>query len=209
MNEGSKNTWRVFSAIDLPEPVRALVGQHISALRRAVPEGRASWSRPEGIHLTLKFLGHIPIADVGKFSSAVGRAVESMPPFRLGIGGTGTFPPHGSTRVLWIGVHDSSGRLAELHERLEAESAAAGFERETRSFHPHLTLARLRQHDRRMERGDNTQQARFLTAAHKEALFPTVEITVSELFVIRSELGSAGSKYTVISRHRLDGPDNL
>ena len=199
--ELSSGTWRVFCAIDLPEPVRALVGQHISELRRAVPDARASWSRPESIHLTLKFHGQVPVAGVAKLSSAVARAVEGMPPFRLGIGGTGAFPSHGSPRVLWIGVHDSSGRLAELHERLEDESAGVGFEREARSFHPHLTIARLRRQDRRMGRGDDTQQARFLTAAHKEALFPPVEITVSELLVIRSELGNAGSKYTTISRH--------
>jgi 2'-5' RNA ligase len=103
--------------------------------------------------------------------------------------------------VLWIGVQDPTGKLAGLHARLEDESAKSGFEKETRSFHPHLTVARLRGRDR--SKGDEATQSRRLAAAHEELLFPPLEITVSELLVIRSELGSGGSKYTTISRHRV------
>jgi 2'-5' RNA ligase len=96
--------------------------------------------------------------------------------------------------VLWIGINDSSGALLELHRRLEAEAANVGFAKETRPFHPHLTIARLRQPD----------NARALTAAHNQMEFEPLEIAVTELVVIRSELSSAGSKHTVVSRHQLD-----
>jgi 2'-5' RNA ligase len=69
-----------------------------------------------------------------------------------------------------------------------------GFAKEARPFHPHLTIARLRQPD----------NARALTAAHKQMEFEPLEIAVTELVVIRSELSSAGSTHTVVSRHQLD-----
>ena len=70
--------------------------------------------------------------------------------------------------------------LAELHARLEEEAAQAGFAKETRAFHPHLTVARLRQAD----------NARALATAHKQMEFDPLEIAVAELLVIRSELSS-------------------
>jgi 2'-5' RNA ligase len=97
--------------------------------------------------------------------------------------------------VLWIGISDPSGKLGKLHAQLENESAKVGFEKEVRLFHPHLTIARLRQ----------PQRAGALATAHKQMEFTPAEIAVSELLVIRSELGSAGSKYAVISRHALFG----
>jgi 2'-5' RNA ligase len=201
-------TWRVFCAIELPENVREQLTEYISALRRTVPQARASGSRLENIHLTLKFLGEIPRTKVESFTLATKRAVEGFDPFTLRVGQAGVFPPHGSPRVLWIGVQDSSGKLAALHARLEGEAAKAGFEKEARSFHPHLTLARLRRLDSRGKKLQRNadQLTRSLAAAHKEMRFPLAKFTVSELLVIRSELSSEGSKYSVISRHALGEP---
>jgi 2'-5' RNA ligase len=93
--------------------------------------------------------------------------------------------------VLWIGIADPSGRLSELNRALEDECANAGFAREPRAFHPHLTLARLLQ----------PQGSRQLAASHKEIGFNREEIRVSDLAVVRSELRSEDSKHTTISRH--------
>ena len=181
---------RVFCAIDLPDNVRERSMQHVAQLRDAVPQMHASWSRDQ-IHLTLKFLGEIPQWRVAVLSQTASRAVEGLSPFDIAVAQTGAFPQHGPPRVLWIGVTDASGKLAELHARLEEECAQAGFAKEQRPFHPHLTLARLRK----------PQGARTLASVHKELGFEPVEVTVSELLVMRSELSNEGSKHTVISKH--------
>jgi len=183
----------------MPEPVRQLVLQHIARLKEAVPDVRATWSRDANLHLTLKFLGEIPPASVSDLSTAASRAVAGLAPFSIQLEQTGAFPKQGQPRVLWVGINDSSGKLSELHARLEDESANAGFVKDGRAFHPHLTVARLRQ----------PRHARTLAAAHRAFEFEPVEITVSELLVIRSELSSEGSKYTVVSRHLLDMSDKL
>lgn len=186
-------TWRVFCAIELPESLKAQIGQHISSLRNAT-EANANWSLSDNIHLTLKFLGEVEVERVVTVTSAAAAAVNGIAPFRIEVEGAGAFPPRGAPRVLWLGVNDLEGRLAELHARIESEFAAAGFPKESRPFRPHLTLARLRK----------PAGATALAAAHKERPFKTADISVSELAVIRSELSPRGSRYTAISRHPLN-----
>ncbi|HEY6232760.1 MAG TPA: RNA 2',3'-cyclic phosphodiesterase [Pyrinomonadaceae bacterium] len=186
-------TWRIFCAIELPGTIRALVLRHISSLQQALPAARASWARESTLHLTLKFLGEIPVTSVPNFSKVVERAVAGVTPFGIQLNETGAFPKHGRPEVLWIGIDDSSRKLSALQTRLEEESQAAGFPKEERPFHPHLTIARLR----------DSRDAQALATAHKRMGFEPVEICVSELLVIRSELSSAGSKYTVVSQHVL------
>ena len=186
-------TWRVFGAAALPRDLHDRLTTHINRIRATVPDARASWSHSDNIHLTLKFLGEISLLQVEKLSEAASCSVEDFTPFQIRLEQTGVFPKHGPPRVLWIGVNDLEGKLGELHARLEDEAARLGFAKEPRAFHPHLTLARLRK----------PQHALALAAAHKQTQFEPVEFTVSELLIIRSELSSAGSKYTTISRHPL------
>jgi 2'-5' RNA ligase len=187
-------TWRIFCAIELPATARESVLRYIGSLKEAVPDARASWARETNLHLTLKFLGDIPETVVTDFSRAVSRAVAGVKSFPIRFEQTGVFPTHGQPRVLWIGTDDPDAKLAELYAKVEEESALAGFAKEARYFHPHLTIARLR----------NPQHGRALATAHKQMKFEPVEIVVSELLVIRSELSGEGSKYTVVSRHALD-----
>lgn len=189
----SPSSLRVFCAVALPSEVRARVAAHIEHLRSALPGVRANWDRAEKLHVTIKFLGEIELARVAALSLAASRAAASVPPFELAIEDAGAFPSQGPPRVIWLGVADSSGGLARLQSTLEDASADEGFTRETRPFHPHLTIARLR----------TPQGARRLAALHKDKSFEAARFPVEELLVLRSELGPGGSSYTEISRHSL------
>jgi RNA 2',3'-cyclic 3'-phosphodiesterase len=186
---------RVFCAIELPAHVRARAADHSSYLRSTIPEARASWDRPEKLHITLKFLGEIEQSRVEALSRAAARAAASVEAFDLAIEGTGAFPPRGLARVLWLGISDPTGRLARLQSRLEDECEREGFKREERPFHPHITIARLRA----------PAGARKFAALHEETGFEPMGFVASDLVIMRSELGPGGSRYSEISRHRLSG----
>ncbi len=191
MSATEEDKWRVFCAIDLPANVRKRIADHIARLQEQAPEARAAWNRDENLHLTLKFLGDIATTRVPALSRAAERAAGAVQAFELIVAGCGSFPPRGPARVLWIGIEDPTGRLAQLYQALENECAKEGFAREERAFHPHLTIARLRK----------PQGARRLAEAHKLLGFEPVEFRVNELRVIRSELLREASRHTVISRH--------
>jgi 2'-5' RNA ligase len=184
-------SWRLFIAIELPSNVRRTLKDHIDHLREAVPDARASWAREENLHLTLRFLGDTTLTRVEGLSEATQRAASAVAPFKMIVGTSGAFPPNGQPRVLWIGIEDAGGQLALVHEVLEDQCARAGFAREKRPYHPHLTIARLRQ----------TQGARRLSQIHKEMGFDRESLAVTHLALIRSELLREGSRHTVVARH--------
>ena len=163
------DTLRTFIAIEIPADIRHRIKEHIDQLRAAFADVRASWTAEDNLHLTLKFLGDVAVARIPALSNAVAEATHTIDPFELIISGSGTFPPHGRPKVLWIGAHAGSAGilpassstgtadatsasslsplplpLTSLHLALEGHCAAAGFEREPRAYHPHLTIARLR-----------------------------------------------------------------
>lgn len=181
---------RVFCAIELPQDVRAQAARYIASLHEAAPDVRASWDREEKLHLTLKFFGEIEAERIELLASAMKRAASFVNPFELVIRGTGAFPPRGSPRVLWLGVIDQQGCLAELHQYLEDECARNGFAREEKRFHPHLTIARLRR----------PEGARRLADLHKSMEFETPAFNVSEIVLMKSELGPHGSHYTPLKK---------
>jgi RNA 2',3'-cyclic 3'-phosphodiesterase len=184
-------SWRLFIAIELPSSVRRRVQDHINQLREAVPEARASWIREENLHLTIRFLGDTPVTKVEALSQAIQRAAHQVSAFELVIGGCGTFPSRGQPRVLWIGIEDPTNNQTNLQRALEDEGEKAGFPREARPFHPHLTVGRLRQ----------PLGARRLGQLHQDIGFDPVSVNISDVCLIRSELRSEGSRYTVLSRH--------
>ncbi len=192
MSDVNTERWRIFCAIELPPDVRARAAAHIAQLREAVPTTRASWERTEKLHLTLKFFGEVePARILNQLTLAIERAAQSIAAFDLAIEGTGAFPPRGLPKVLWLGITDSSGALAHLQQRLETECAHENFPRESRRFHPHLTIARLR----------TPAGARELAATHAKTQFDAATFNVSEVVLIRSEMEVSGSRYTIISQH--------
>jgi 2'-5' RNA ligase len=180
--------------VEISEEVRARLVDHVQRLREAVPNVHASWNRADNIHLTLKFFGDVEKDATRKISATAARVVQTFSPFPIRIAGTGTFPEQALPRILWVGVEDPSGNLASLQKQFENECAKEGFPKEGRAFRPHLTLARIR----------SPRGSRTLGEIHKRIEFAATEVGVSELLLTRSELSSEGSKYTLISRHRLE-----
>lgn len=186
-------SWRLFIAIELPAEIRHTINQHIDRLRADLPEVRASWVREQNLHLTLKFFGDTPLERIEPVSRALQAAATGMTQFEIVIRDRGAFPPRGKPSVLWIGIADPSANLNKLHNALENECERAGFARDARSFHPHLTIARLR----------GSPGARKLAELHKSTELEALRVRVHDVCLIRSELSSAGSRYTVVARHEL------
>lgn len=186
-----QESFRVFCAIELPDEVREAAAAHVARYRRNFEGVRASWARPESLHVTLKFIGEVTAPRVEALTRAAAAAADGSAPFVLSAEGAGAFPSRGPARVLWLGVRDEAGGLAQLQRRLEAECEAVGFRREKRDFKPHLTVARMRP----------SIDVLALSEAHRIARFGPHPFKVSELIVMRSELGPGGSRYTPLSRH--------
>jgi 2'-5' RNA ligase len=130
---------RSFVAVDLDAPVRRAVSDLQGALRRTNADVR--WVRPEGLHVTLKFLGAVDPARLERVHAALAADLRDQPALHVSVRGLGAFPTWRRPRVVWIGLHGEG--VAALAARIDATLAPLGFAPEQRAFTPHLTLARV------------------------------------------------------------------
>jgi 2'-5' RNA ligase len=112
---------------------------------RAEADGGIKWVNPEGLHLTLKFLGGVEQERLTVTWRSVAEALAGSLAFTMRFRGVGAFPSRNRARVIWVGVADGAVELAGLAQRTEAACEKHGFERETRPFSAHLTLGRVRE----------------------------------------------------------------
>ena len=190
-------TIRAFIAIPLPHPLLEKLAALQRQLEKQIPPGSVRWTRVEGIHLTLKFLGDTPtekLPDIRRALTAVGRHV---PPCTFTVGGLGCFPNPRRPRVVWVGVQEPTGRLAALQDGIEEVMAPFGYPPEGRGFTPHLTLGRVR---RRTPRSEVARVGEAVTTATVELL---AEVPAGYFALIRSVLKPTGAEYTTLEEFPL------
>jgi len=134
---------RAFVAIDLPENVRRELGRIQDSLRGKGAAERVRWVKPEGIHLTLKFLGNVPSSTITGIVHAVTEASEGVKPFTISISGLDCFPSSSRPNVIWVGVEGDIAPLTRLQSAVEDRLSVLGYPEEKRSYTPHLTLGRV------------------------------------------------------------------
>ncbi|OGO50270.1 MAG: 2'-5' RNA ligase [Chloroflexi bacterium RBG_16_68_14] len=177
---------RLFVACELPDDVRQALGRLQDDLRR-LGASRLRWVRPEGIHVTLKFLGAVEASRVEKITSALAAAVE---PFELRlrpaeVGGFGG----ARLRVVWVGLEGDIEALASLAKRVDRALRPLGFPREGRPFAAHLTLARVPD----LVPSEERQQLAGLIERYRPPPLPSM--ILREVYLMRSILGPGGSVY--------------
>ena len=189
---------RVFVAIELSDQVRNALSDLVGDLRRAHIQGLRAVD-PQGIHLTLKFLGNVSEARIEPIVSDVSRVVSEHRSFSVALDGVGVFPSKTRPRVLWVGLGGDLPALQELHQGVEAALYGLGFAREKREFSPHLTVGRI--HDG-APASDRHRAAEALFAAPLDS---NAQTEVDSVSLIRSILLPQGAKYQRIAHMPLAG----
>ncbi len=183
---------RTFIAIEIPDEVKKQMAEAQDRLKGSGVE--ASWTRPEGIHLTLKFLGEVKEQRIPEVMNALASAAAGMGRFRIEVIGGGAFPNQKNARVVWIGVSGDLDRLMALQSTVEEAMAGLGMEREDRKFTPHLTLGRI-----------NYIRSRDAWVGALDALkdIRLSGFEVNAVSLMKSELKRSGAVYTEIGRVEL------
>nr|WP_320131850.1 RNA 2',3'-cyclic phosphodiesterase [uncultured Holophaga sp.] len=130
---------RLFFALPLPD---ALADHQRDLRARAESRGiQARWPHPEGLHLTLAFLGEGPQEALPRLE-ALGHAVASChAAFALRTGGLAGFPTASSSRILYLGI-ERNPSLEALAGALRRALLTQGTPFDAKPFRPHITLAR-------------------------------------------------------------------
>jgi len=185
---------RTFVAIELEASVRQALAQVQTTLRSRLeksvgPDARIQWIKPASIHLTLKFLGDIPEERVSDIQAVLARVASGHRRFTVDVEGLGVFPDVRAPRVVWVGLTAHVDALKRLAADVEAALGVIGFTTELKPFHPHLTLARVK--DRARDVGRALSDGGVLTQDAKLGF-----LSVAAVSLMKSELQPSGSVYT-------------
>ena len=176
---------RLFVALDLPERVR----NRVTGLCNGIPDVR--WVDPDNMHLTLRFIGEVEepwLPEIDAVLSAI-----RCPGFRLTLDGVDIFGDRRRARILWAGVRPSD-ELIVLQSKIESALTRAGLVAESRKFHPHITLARLK----------GMKVDRLVGYLETNAAFMTEDFPVDSFVLYSSRLGRNGAIYTPGASYALD-----
>jgi 2'-5' RNA ligase len=173
---------RLFVAIRPPRDIRDL----LLGLMGRIPKAR--WQDEEQLHLTLRFIGEVD----GHRAEDVAAALSSLhhQRFDIAVSGIGSFERRGKG-ALWAGLapHDE---LKALHKKVDQACLRAGIEPDKRTYHPHITLARLNR--------DTGPVAPFV---EQWAGLSSAPFSVETICLYESRLGSGGASYTIVQRYPL------
>jgi 2'-5' RNA ligase len=172
------------------ENLVTLIGE-LRAADASSSKNKARWVRPENLHVTMKFIGHVEAGKLDPIRAALGD-VRSEQPVELRFRGLGFFPNEKRPRVFWVGI-DASPNLALLAGEIDACLEKLGIPRETREFAPHLTLTRF----------DPPGISEKLRAAARENYAREFgALRTGEFHLIESKTRPTGAEYTRLSSFR-------
>src|SRR5262249_39584417 len=184
---------RIFIALDIPSEIRARIVEFMERARPYASDAR--WARPEGLHVTLKFVGEVKEDKLERIKSAL--AAVKAAPLAVTFAGAGFFPTPNSPRVFWAGVAGGEA-LAQLAALIDKATHSAGVAQEERAYSPHLTLARA------STAPSGQHQLRPLASLLKTAPAPHFgTMTAQEFWLYQSQLQRGGSKYTKLQKFGL------
>jgi RNA 2',3'-cyclic 3'-phosphodiesterase len=179
---------RLFVALDIPEETRRQLRSLMEDFAKICRGAR--WAHPEGLHITLKFIGHVD----DSMRADIQKALSCVPPRRpleVSFRDFGFFPNEKHPHVFFVGI-DAGKDLAALSAEIEHRLAPLRIPKESRVFQPHLTLARFKTTEGLPE------------MRKKLAILPAPDFgggAVSEFYLYQSMLKSGGALYTKLSTY--------
>ena len=180
---------RLFIAVDISDEARRFAAELIDRLRFNHQSKGISWSKPENLHITVKFLGDTDESTESKLLEVLSSVAPRFQPFRLDL----EKPELLGRRVISIAARSDSPTVFSLEMAVDTECERLGLEREGRRFHPHLTLGRIRR----------PEGIRELSKQFLETQIEPLSFEVHEIVLYESELGAGGSVYRVVERFGL------
>ncbi len=185
---------RLFWAVNLPLGVKMKLAGLQAYLRTSPVD--VKWVEQQNLHLTVKFLGDVESSRVSEITRAVNKVAAGTGGFQLELSGIGFFPGTRRPRVIWVGVQGEVHKFRMLHKRVEECLVALGWELDSQSFAPHLTLGRLRT--------PRSGEVLVNKADDVCANWSAGGITVSGIDLMKSQLTPKGPIYRVLESIKLN-----
>jgi 2'-5' RNA ligase len=182
---------RSFVALRPPEGVIARLTEISRRWARRLGTQGVKWVSSTHFHLTLEFLGNVPLASLDELKIRLREGCQGTGALELGLSGAGCFPDFSRPKVLWIGVTGDTEGLARLAMRVAEATRGFGEPRDPRPFAAHLTMARF-------EWLSREQISHVKRIADRPEESDAGCWRADSLLLVRSELRPGGSVYETL-----------
>lgn len=176
---------RIFIAINLPCYIKTKLLDY----QKEWADWPVRWTKENSLHITLVFIGYVGDQEMLEICRLVRQAGERQEPFEIKLERICFGPPNKTPRMIWAEGEKNSG-LAELKDDLENTLflTRSGYgQGSSRSFRPHITLARIRQ-----------REWRLLQPRPKIDKEISLSFLVESMEVMESRLLRSGAEYTTL-----------
>jgi len=183
-------TIRSFIAVNIGVSAVRAVADEQARLRRATSARgvQISWVAPQNLHVTLAFLGQVTEPMVAAIEDGIEPIARKLAPFELVAKGLGVFPDAEHPRVVWVGLDDAGGNLAQLHASISEVLGRMGFDIDDKPFRSHVTLGRVK--------GGDAEALAACLAAVGGRVYGA--FTVRDIACYRSDLRPTGADYDLL-----------
>lgn len=170
------------------------ISDWIQSLRYKAPG--LKWVKDEALHITLKFCGEIELKDLIRLQSIIEQSIRinAISSFPLTLGKAGAFPSLRRPRILWLGVQEGNDHLISLASFIEDICRKSGLPADNRIFHPHMTIARVK---------NAIDLASSMWCEFEQKEFTNLKWEVKEVQLIQSDLTPDGPIYTTLRSYSL------
>jgi 2'-5' RNA ligase len=180
---------RIFIAVNFPNQVI----KKIYKLQKSLINSTSSiirWIKLENIHVTLKFLGEVELTKVQIIEKYLDSIANEIQPFHLNLGGIRAFPNWRHPRIVCIEIEKSEPILL-LAKMIEENISTLNYQKEIRSFSPHLTIGRIR---------ENASYEDIQMLEINSSTFSRIEdqIMITKIQLYKSDLYPSGPVYTLL-----------
>ncbi len=182
---------RTFIALELSQDHKAVIGNILTSLKCI--DADVKWVQPDNCHITLKFLGQTPQVQIPLIAQAMDALAKTVPAFPVGLDNIGAFPDIDKPQIIWIGLSQGNQELRNLSHLVQSQLVQLDFPKETRPFHPHITIGRIR----------TNRGAKALSQVLKTTPITSQTNESRNITLFESTLSSHGPRYSVIHRSPL------
>ena len=163
---------RAFISIDIPQEIK----KEIKKIQSQLPEFFGKKTKPENLHLTLKFLGEVDEEKIEKIKNRLSKI--NIEKFETEIDFIGVFSEK-FVRIVWLHLSNCDELQKEIDRRLEDL-----FEKEKR-FMGHLTIVRVKK----------IKDKKIFLGKLKEIKIPKIKFMVNNFRLKKSTLSKEGPRY--------------
>ncbi len=183
---------RLFVAVNFDDIVRGAIRAAIDDFPVANPPWR--WAAPETWHVTLKFIGERKVDELPAVVAALDEVRARHRAFYVALRNFDGFPSLRAPRVLFFDLQSGIAEMAALAADVDgALHDAVALERETRDFHAHVTVARIKE---RLPSAIIERLSLVPALSHPAS-------RVSSFDLMESRLGRTGAQYSTVKKFAL------